>query len=282
MRSTATRRLGFKFAALPESILRAHDDGELRDGDLAIVGKLLLRVRGWLIHAHDDELARLAGVAESTLKACLARLRAAGFVRSVKATVRGYRRAIALLWLAPTEAERQPLLAADRGAEDVAPEGPRAWPQEPPPPDPPSRNEPQTGGPDGCAAPPPGGPISAPREGAEGTPDPEALREVVGRVAKVSPPDPRLAARLAGVARRWGLPWVAAAVSRLEAKAQAEPVGNPVGYIVGALKGFRADGGPPLPPESPEERRARAEVEYEAMLERARANLFGPDPEPSS
>lgn len=244
--TTATPRLRFRFAAIPEAMLQAHGAGLLRDGDLAIVSKLLLRFRGWRIHGYDDVLAEAAGVAESTFKACLKRLKTLGLVRSVRATVRGFRRALELVWLAPSEAERQPLFPDDPGAEPLASEGPRARPQDALPPAPPNREELLDGALDGGpAAPPP--PTDSPLDQKAGSePDPGAVRQVVERVARVSPPDPSLPARLAAVAKKWGLSFLLPATDRLERKAARERLENPVGFLVAAMKGMQLDGGPPL------------------------------------
>jgi hypothetical protein len=55
--------------------------------------------------------------------------------------------------------------------------------------------------------------------------------------------------KVVALAKRWGLSWVVAAIDRAEAKAAAEPLRNPSGYVVRALEGFQAEGGPPAPPD---------------------------------
>lgn len=72
-----------------------------------------------------------------------------------------------------------------------------------------------------------------------------AVSRLAGRVAKATRPDPTLPARMASVAKKWGIPWLAAAVQRLERKARFERIESPVGLIVNTLRGFKLDGGPP-------------------------------------
>lgn len=134
-------RLNFQFAALPYEILERHDSGSLRDIDLVIVSKIIGHFPGWLIHETDKALAELCGVAESSLKACLKRLRALGLVKSLKPQIAYARRALGLMWFKPAEEELQPLLKDIPEAAPAAPEGPSLWPLAPAPLEPPNRSE---------------------------------------------------------------------------------------------------------------------------------------------
>ena len=74
--------------------------------------------------------------------------------------------------------------------------------------------------------------------------------------------------------RVWGQDWVAAAVERVTAKAGCEVLENPWGYLCGVLKGYREEGGPPVP-EDPEVRRARIRAAVEQAFGPIQPSQYG-------
>jgi hypothetical protein len=80
---------------------------------------------------------------------------------------------------------------------------------------------------------------------AEGKATPEQVEALVATAKEVFPEQPRQ--WVTGLARRWSLRWVRAALARAKAKGQVR-----TGYVIRTLEGFAAEGGPPVEIADPE------------------------------
>lgn len=75
-------------------------------------------------------------------------------------------------------------------------------------------------------------------------PEPAAMTAIVERVVNAVRPEPKLAERVADLARTWGLPCLAKAVERLERCARREPIRDARAYLAFTTRQIAADGGP--------------------------------------
>lgn len=127
----ASIQLSWPFVGTPRSILWSK---ALRARDKEVFSKLLdlYRRKGLRSSDPDHVIAARLEVAESTWKACLAKLRRLGFVRVLTGVKDGLgrvlRRVLLIQPVASTAAEDTSPEAAARGAEILAPEGPENRP----------------------------------------------------------------------------------------------------------------------------------------------------------
>lgn len=284
------RRFNFQFAALPIEILQDHDRGELRDVDLVIVSKLIGKFRTWLIHEHDDALAHLCGVGLSTFKACMKRLRKLGRIRSVKATVRGFRRALSMVWLAPSEEARQPLLQTAPEATAVAPEGPSLRPETEAPPDPPIEEpERRTDDDDSSGVDPDASPVESSSSSSDEPDEPRKATKaevdaVVAKAKKLFPQAWLVGQQVKDQAKKCvphggGLSWVAMALNEAEA-ARA----HSFGHVVKTLGIWREQGYPSPRQSAPISSRSIAQTLVDKQREEHLASIAEarkPAPPPS-
>lgn len=251
------RRLTCAFSALPAFILADAEAGRLTHADLGILARLLPLARdGEILGWTDARLARFLGIAESTWKAALKRLRAAGRILCCRVRT-FFRRVLVIAWLQTPAAG--PLFCAARGAGQQPPEGPVSGSPAVPPPDPPVEEiknpevvvavpdppEPAPiSEPDGTP-PPPLGPLpraetplpgELPDSGADPAADlVDAAQEVLPEVSD---------GWVRALVRRFGPVWVLAALRRARQR-QERGATIRTGYLVATLRGFAEEGGPP-------------------------------------
>lgn len=239
------------------------------------MARLAIPVLERLAKGHDTCLSATRTIAaklncsERTARNALNALQAAGLVEIVRDYSLRTRRRIVLVWR--TNGELVPCVTANPSAESRAASAVTDG-------SPPIINiseevSKKQGVSDGSRAPvppPPSRVLSENLRGGEAEATPDEIASVAARAAPVLRlAEPAARAKVAALAKRWGLPWVVAALGRAEKKAALEPLVSPSAYLVRTLKGFEAEGGPGAAPLTQEEFLAARDAAIREQLDRA-------------